>query len=231
MLSILFEDDYYIAIHKPNGLLVHRTSIAEEKTEFALQLLRNQIKKRVYPIHRLDRPTSGVLLFAKEKSVLRTTMDLFQQKAVQKEYLAVARGFTPDHQTIDHPIKKDNTKLHAEPKPAITHYTTTDQIELPIPVGRYQTARYSLVVVKPETGRMHQIRRHFKHISHHILGDKTYGDWRHNKMIVEQFGWTTMFLHAAKLQFTHPLTNKEVTIDAPVDTTWQSMLKSFKWKL
>jgi len=231
LLTILFENEHYCAIHKPNGLLVHRTSIAEERTEFALQLLRKQIKQRVYPIHRLDRPTSGVLLFAKQKAALQETMPLFQQRAVHKEYLAVVRGFTPDKETIDHAIKKDKTKLNAEPKQAITHYTTLDKVEIPIPVGRYQTARYSLVRVEPETGRMHQIRRHFKHISHHILGDKTYGDWRHNKMVDEQFEWKTMFLHAAKLSFNDPYSNKKISIVAPVDEVWQSMLKEFNWKL
>ncbi len=229
MLKILFEDEYYIAIHKPNGLLVHRTSIAEERTEFALQLLRNQINKRVYPVHRLDRPTSGILLFTTQKTVLQETMQLFQQKEVQKEYLAVVRGYTPDQQTIDHPIKKDITKLNAEPKPAITDYSRLAQIELPIPVGRYQTARYSLVKVKPETGRMHQIRRHFKHISHHILADKTYGDWRHNKMVLEEYGWKSMFLHASKLQFEHPHTGKQLVIEAPITEEWQAMLDTFNW--
>lgn len=231
MLKILFQDDYYVAIHKPNGLLVHRTSIAEEQTEFALQLLRKQIKKRVYPIHRLDRPTSGVLLFTTQKSALKETMSLFQQKTIQKEYLAVVRGYTPPKETIDHPIKKDVTKLNAEPKPAVTHYITLAQIELPIPVGRYQTARYSLVKIKPETGRMHQIRRHFKHINHHILRDKTYGDWRHNKMILDQYGWHPMFLHASRLQFQHPFTEKEIIITAPLNDIWQSMLNTFNWSI
>lgn len=229
MLKILFEDDYYVAIHKPNGLLVHRTSIAEEQTEFALQILRKQIRKRVYPVHRLDRPTSGVLLFTTQKSALKDTMDQFQQKTVQKEYLAVVRGYTPPKQTIDHPIKKDSTKLHAEPKAAVTHYTTLAQIELPIPVGRYQTARYSLVKINPETGRMHQIRRHFKHINHHILRDKRYGDWRHNKMVLDRYGWHPMFLHASKLQFRHPYTEKQVIITAPITETWESMIKVFNW--
>lgn len=210
---------------------MHRTAIAEEQSEFALQILRDQINQRVYPIHRLDRPTSGVLLFAKQKSVLKDTMALFQQKTVKKEYLAVVRGFTPPQQTIDHPIKKDITKQNADPKPAITNYTTLDTIELLIPVGRYQTARYSLVKITPETGRMHQIRRHFKHINHHVLRDKTYGDWRHNKMILDQFGWKTMFLHASKLSFNHPITGTEINVVAPINEVWQSMLKTFNWKL
>ncbi len=230
MLEILYQDEFFIAINKPGGLLVHRTRIAEERNEFAVQKLRDQIKQRVYPVHRLDRPTSGVLLFAKNKESLKAVSKLFYNKEVKKEYLAIVRGYTDESGVIDHPIKKDNAIVLSEPIPAITNYKRLNTIELPIPVGRYQTARYSLVSVEPVTGRMHQIRRHFKHINHHILGDKRYGDWRHNKMILERYETIGMFLVAKKLKFVHPHTCDEVTVEAPITSAMAKLFDKFEWE-
>ncbi|HEY4651478.1 MAG TPA: pseudouridine synthase, partial [Pontibacter sp.] len=171
MLDIIFEDAYYVAINKPHGLLVHRTRIAEEKKEFALQLLRDQLGQKVYPVHRLDRGTAGVLLFAKSAEAAAPLVQLFGERETGKTYYAIVRGYTPEADTINNPIRPDKDHQHKAPQEAITHYTRLATIELPIPVGRYNTARYSLVQVRPETGRMHQIRKHFAHIRHYIAGD------------------------------------------------------------
>ncbi|RAU83196.1 pseudouridine synthase [Pontibacter arcticus] len=229
MLDILFEDQHYVAIHKPNGLLVHRTRIAEEKKAFALQLLRDQLGQRVYPVHRLDRGTSGILLFAKDPEALALLSTQFESKQVHKVYLAIVRGYTPASGIIDSPIRPDKDHAHKEAQEALTKYKQLAIIELPIPVGRYQTARYSLVEVYPETGRMHQIRKHFAHIRHYIIGDKKHGDWRHNKMFLEELDSPTMLLHSAELGFEHPYTLQPVKIKAAIPDQMKAVCERFNW--
>ncbi|NEM98767.1 pseudouridine synthase [Pontibacter burrus] len=228
-LDIIYEDEYYVAINKPHGLLVHRTRIAEEKKEFALQMLRDQLNQKVYPVHRLDRGTSGVLLFAKSPEAAAPLVQQFEERETGKVYYAIVRGYTPDAATIDNPIRPDKDHQHKLPQDAVTHYARLATIELPIPVGRYATARYSLVQVKPETGRMHQIRKHFAHIRHYIVGDKKHGDWRHNKMFLEELNCPHMLLHGAELQFKHPYTGQEVLVKAPLSPTITRMCARFNW--
>lgn len=228
-LDIIYEDEHYVAINKPHGLLVHRTRIAEEKKEFALQMLRDQLKQKVYPLHRLDRGTSGVLLFAKSPEAATPLVQQFEERETGKVYYAIVRGYTPEAATIDNPIRPDKDHQHKLPQDAVTHYTRLATIELPIPVGRYATARYSLVQVKPETGRMHQIRKHFAHIRHYIIGDKKHGDWRHNKMFLEELNCPHMLLHAAELRFMHPYTGKDVLVKAPLSPTITRMCSQFSW--
>ena len=230
MLELIYEDDYYVAINKPNGLLVHRTRIAEEKKEFALQMLRDQLGYRLYPIHRLDRGTSGVLLFAKSPEGAAPLVKAFEEKQVDKTYFAIVRGYTPEGQTIDNPIKPDKDHKNKAPQDAVTHYTRLAIIELPIPVGRYASARYSLVSIKPETGRMHQIRKHFAHIRHYIVGDKRHGDWRHNKMFLEELQSPYMLLHSANLYFTHPFTGEQVSIKAQMPDNMLRLCSRFGWE-
>ncbi|HEY4650102.1 MAG TPA: pseudouridine synthase, partial [Pontibacter sp.] len=119
---------------------------------------------------------------------------------------------------------------HKAPQEAITHYTRLATIELPIPVGRYSTARYSLVQVRPETGRMHQIRKHFAHIRHYIAGDKKHGDWRHNKMFLEELDSPYMLLHASDLCFTHPFTSEQVHLTAPLSPNMARLCRQFNWE-
>ncbi|MEJ8756518.1 pseudouridine synthase [Pontibacter sp. H259] len=229
MLDIIFEDAHYVAINKPHGLLVHRTRIAEEKKEFALQMLRDQIGQKVYAVHRLDRGTSGILLFAKSPEAAAPLVKQFEERKTNKVYYAIVRGYTPEAATIDNPIRPDKDHQHKEAQEAITHYTRLATIELPIPVGRYQTARYSLVKVTPETGRMHQIRKHFAHIRYYIVGDKKHGDWRHNKMFLEELSSTNMNLHAAELYFTHPYTSQQIALKAPLSPSMAALCKRFNW--
>lgn len=229
MLDIIFEDEQYVAINKPNGLLVHRTRIAEEKKEFALQMLRDQLGYRLYPVHRLDRGTSGVLLFSKTAEAAVPLTQAFEERQVEKSYYAIVRGYTQEAETIDNPIRPDKDHQHKAAQDAVTHYTRLATIELPIPVGRYATSRYSLVKVKPETGRMHQIRKHFAHIRHYIIGDKRHGDWRHNKMFLEELNSKALLLHAASLEFSHPKTGEAILLKAGMPENMQRLCLQFGW--
>jgi tRNA pseudouridine65 synthase len=229
MLEIIYDDAHYVAINKPNGLLVHRTRIAEEKKEFALQLLRDQLGYRLYPLHRLDRATSGVLLFAKTPEAAGPLVQAFTERQPDKTYFAIVRGYAPEEGTIDSPIRPDKDHLHKAAQEALTHFTRLATVELPIAVGRYPTARYSLVRIKPETGRMHQIRKHFAHLRHYIIGDTRHGDWRHNRMFGERLSSPFLLLHAAALAFEHPFTRAPVEIKAQMPAPMRRLCQSFSW--
>src|SRR5690606_21261137 len=153
MLEILYQDDDLIAINKPHGLLVHRSSIASDANEFALQLLKNQIGKHVSPVHRLDRKTSGVLLYALNKDVEKLMHIKFMNGEISKKYLAVLRGYAPDHMEIDYPLAKEDGTMQE----AFTEFATLNRCELNVPLGKHSTSRYSLVEAQPTTGRMHQL--------------------------------------------------------------------------
>ncbi|AMM51919.1 pseudouridylate synthase [Rufibacter sp. DG15C] len=229
MLEIIYEDAQYVAINKPNGLLVHRTRIAEEKKEFALQLLRDQLGYRLHAVHRLDRGTSGVLLFAKSPEATAPLVKAFTERQPDKTYFAIVRGYAPEEGTIDSPIRPDKDHQHKEAQDAVTHFKCLATVELPIAVGPYQTARYSLVKIKPETGRMHQIRKHFAHARHYIVGDKKHGDWRHNRMFLEELNSPTLLLHAASLKFEHPVTGETITIKASLPDNFRRLCQEFNW--
>ena len=229
VLEIIYEDAWYVAINKPNGLLVHRTRIAEEKKEFALQILRDQLGYRLHAVHRLDRGTSGVLLFAKTPEATAPLVKAFGERQPDKTYFAIVRGYAPEAGVIDSPIRPDKDHQHKEAQEAITHFARLATVELPIPVGRYQTARYSLVKIKPETGRMHQIRKHFAHLRHYIIGDKKHGDWRHNRMFLDYLNSPFLLLHAASLSFEHPFTNEIITIKAQMPDNMLRLCQQFSW--
>ena len=225
--SILFEDESLIAINKPTGILVHRTRISED-TEFVLQRLRRQIDQRIYPIHRLDRATSGVLIFGKNKEGASQLSEQFRAKKVEKQYLGIVRGYVEEQETIDYPLAKEKWLPKKE---AISHYRKLNQTEIQEPIGRYQTARYSLVEVQIETGRRHQIRRHFSHLRHPIIGDKKHGDVKHNSYWRDNFGISRMLLHAQHMQFNHPKTGTNHLIYAPIDEAFQKALNQLDFKL
>lgn len=220
MLEILFEDEDFVAINKPHGLLVHKSSIAADTSEFALQLLRDQIGKKVYPAHRLDRKTAGVLLFSLNKEMDSAIQTAFSQNLVKKEYLAVLRGHTDPEGTIDYPLKKENGTIQE----ALTNYQTLATTEIDLPFGKFPTSRYSLVLGKPETGRMHQLRRHFAHIFHPIIGDRPHGCNKQNKLWKDTFQHDTMLLHAKSLAFTHPKTQENIFIQAQIQPEFERAL-------
>ena len=225
MLDILFRDDYLIAINKPHGLLVHRSSIAADVEEFALQILRDQIGMKVNPVHRIDRKTAGVLLFAFSKDVEITMQQQFMENKVSKKYLAIVRGHTPDTEEIDYPLRKENGTL----QDAFTAYTTLKRAELPVPFGNHATSRYSLVEVVPQTGRMHQIRKHMSHVFHPIIGDRTHGCNKQNKLFTEKWEMNTMLLHASYLNFIHPVTGQNIVIEAPLQDEFKRVMQLMGW--
>jgi len=217
---ILLEDDNFIAIHKPPGILVHRTKISED-TQFVLQLLRKQIGQRIYPIHRLDRGTSGVLLFGKHQKAASLMGSIFINKEIKKQYIAIIRGYVESSGTINYALAKD---IGLPKKEAITHYERIQQTELQVAISRYPSSRYSLVNVTLETGRRHQIRRHFSHLRHPVIGDKRHGDVKHNSYWRDNFGISRMLLHAQSLHFIHPISKKPILIIAPIDASFQAAL-------
>ena len=236
-LPVVYRDDWLVAIHKPAGLLVHRSAIDRHETRFAIQMLRDQLGQRVWPVHRLDKPTSGVLLFALDPHSARLMSDRFAERETQKSYLAVVRGHTRETETIDYPLREELDKLSDanadQDKPAqtaVTEYRRLGTMELPHAVGRYATARYSLLRVSPLTGRKHQIRRHMKHIFHPIVGDTTHGDGKHNAFFREQLDCHRLLLAAHELSFRHPVSGESVCIRAEPDAGFRRIMDRFDYQ-
>ncbi len=219
-LLILYEDPHLVAIHKPNGLLVHRTKLATDATEFALQLLRDQLGIKVYPTHRLDRKTSGILLFAKDEDSNREMQKLFMEQKVEKEYLAIVRGWIDDKLTLDYPLYNEAGKK----QDAITTILPIEQVEIDLPFGKFSTSRYTCTKVKPETGRIHQIRKHFAHLRHPIVGDRPHGCNKQNKLFKEHFFMTKLMLHASSLSFVHPISLEQVVINSQYCDEFERMI-------
>ena len=199
---------------------MHRTKIALDADEFALQILRDQIGQKVFPTHRLDRKTSGVLLFAKDEETNRLMQTQFMDQKVLKTYKAIVRGWTEDEGTIDYVLTNDSGKT----QDAITHYKTLNKSEIDLPNGKFSTARFSLVELKPETGRMHQLRKHLAHIFHPIIGDRPHGCNKQNKLFKEHFSMMEMLLHAENLEFKHPKSGEEVAIKSEIQGEFKRML-------
>ncbi len=232
VLEILYQDAYLIAVNKPSGMLVHRSWLDKGETLFVMQTLRNQINQHVYPLHRLDRPTSGVLVFALSSEIASVMMPLFAGRDIHKTYHALVRGWIQTGALLDYPLKEERDKIadkfaSGEPifQEAITEYEPLAHAKLPIPMGRYLECRYTLVEMKPHTGRKHQLRRHMHHLSHHIIGDVNHGDGRHNRLFRETFDCHQLLLHASRLTFNHPVSQKPVEIKARLDPVWLRVLK------
>ena len=214
MLEILYQDEYLVAINKPSGLLVHKSFYARDAKVYAIQELRNQIGgQHVHPIHRLDRKTSGVLLFALDKETLKVMNDRFATREVEKKYLAILRGWSPEEMTIDYDLTNDD----GVKQNAITYFKRLQTAEIDLEYNNHPTSRYCLVEAMPETGRMHQLRKHFRHIFHPILGSRPHGCNKQNKLWLETYGLKGMMLHAHRLTFNHPITNERISLDAKVN--------------
>lgn len=223
-VEILAENDILIAINKPCGLLTVPTALASDK-QTCMSVLRNQIKARVYPVHRLDRATSGVLLFARTSDSARILAELFANRSITKTYIAVVRGHLFEDGKIDHPIAEEK---HSQPVQAITLFTPVARLELPIPVGHYPTARYTLLSLTPLTGRNHQIRRHLAHLRHPIIGDTIYGDGRHTTMFRQQLGIHRLMLHASSLWLPALEEHPEMTITAPIPEEFTMLFPDYR---
>ena len=222
-LEVLYQDERLVAINKPHGLLVHKSPIAADASEFAVQILRDQLGLKVYPVHRLDRKTSGVLLFALDAEMNSMMQRAFMDRKVDKTYLALVRGYTLDAGSIDYPLLDEKGRSFE----SLTQYQTKERYEIPVASGKHASSRYSLVEVKPETGRMHQIRKHFAHIFHPIIGDRPHGCNKQNKLFLEKWNMNSMLLHAYELKFVHPQTNENVHITAEISEDFQKTLKLF----
>ncbi|HZV80887.1 MAG TPA: pseudouridine synthase [Geobacteraceae bacterium] len=235
-LTLLHRDENIAIFNKPAGLLVHRSWIDRLETRFALQMARDQLGCKVYPVHRLDKPTSGVLLFALSPGDASRLTSSFPEGEVGKRYLAVVRGIVPESGTIDHPLleeqdRRDPYRQEGKgPQEAVTTYRRLGEVELPFSVGRYPTSRYSLVEAQPLTGRRHQIRRHLKHIFHPLVGDVNYGEGRHNRFFRDEMATSRLLLHAAELTFPHPESGTRVTVTAPLDRAFSALLGRLEWE-
>lgn len=225
-LELIYEDEYLVAVNKPPDLLVHATRLFPGERYACLQMLRDQLGHRVFTVHRLDRKTSGVLLFCKESGFQAEVDGLFREKRVTKTYAAVVRGWIEEPFTSERPLRKPDTEVIQD---AVSHFTPMEKAELPEAVGRYDTARLCLVGVKPETGRTHQIRRHLKHAAHPILGDTVHGDGRYNTFARGSLACGRMCLHAVSLSFVHPFLGEPVEIKAPMEAQMASMCRRLGW--
>ena len=222
ILEIIYQDNTLVAINKPHGLLVHRTKLANDVDEFAMQILRDQLGMRVYPCHRIDRKTSGVLLFTKDNNSNKIIQQMFSDGLISKRYLAIVRGYTSESGIIDYPLKSEVGKIQE----SVTNYRTIAQTEIDIPLGKQSTSRYSLVELQPQSGRMHQIRKHLAHIHHPIIGDRPHGCNKQNKLFKEKWNMTCMMLHAKSLEFRHPISEDRIQIQANIS---KEFLRTFSF--
>lgn len=236
-IEVLYQDGYIVAINKPSGLLVHRSEIDKRETLFAIQLTRDTIGKRVYPVHRLDRPTSGVLLFALSSEVCKTLCESFINGQVEKTYQAVVRGYAPEQLTIDYPLKeildKFADKDADKDKPAqdaVSELKLLATSELPFASGRYDKTRYSLVELTPKTGRKHQLRRHMAHIRHPIIGDTNHGDGKQNKSARDNLNLFRLALTARSLSFPHPVTKERIKVETGLDEDISEVYRACGWQ-
>jgi tRNA pseudouridine65 synthase len=225
-LPVLYLDDALVAIDKPPGLLVHPTALDAHEARNALHLLREQLGLPLWTVHRLDKATSGVLLFARDAATARAVGAAFEGGAVRKHYLALVRGWPPAHGAIDQPLARDPERPSTgQPRlPARTHYRRLACHEWPFPDGRHASSRYALMAVQPLSGRRHQIRRHFKHIAHPLVGDSTHGKGAHNRAVAAWLGVQRLWLHAQRLELPALSGRAPVALEAPPGAEWQALL-------
>jgi len=232
-LPVLWHDEYLVAVHKPAGLLVHRTPIDPHETRFAVQIVRDQVGRPVFPVHRLDKGTSGVLLFGLDREVTRAVSASFAASTVRKRYLAIVRGWPDDRGEIDSPldpVSDDRAPVgSAVARPALTRYRRLATVELPHRVDRYPTSRYAMLELEPVTGRRHQLRRHLARISHPIVGDSTYGKGAHNRLFTTLFGSKRLMLVCTSLTLDHPVTHCAITIAAPPADDFAYVAQALGW--
>ncbi len=236
MLEIIYQDEYFVAVNKPAGMLVHRSWLDKHETQFVMQTLRDQIGQHVFPLHRLDRPTSGVLIFALSSEVASQVMPMFANHEMEKTYHAIVRGWIEEQGRLDYALKVELDKIadkHAsqdkEAQEATTDYKPLAKVEIPYSTGKFPTTRYCLMEMQPLTGRKHQLRRHMAHLRHPIVGDTTHGDGKHNKLFRDVFDSHRLLLHSSSLKFVHPFTQQEIVIKAGVDQIWQRLCAEFGW--
>ncbi len=224
-LDVLYRDEFLAVVDKPAGLMVHDSRLARGETDFAADRLREQFGKPIFLVHRLDRATSGCLLLAFDRDTASVLGKTLMSREVAKDYLAVCRGWPAETVfTVDHPL--DGGPGKPVKKPALTRFARLATTELDEPSAGFPTSRYALLRARPETGRFRQIRRHLKHLSHHLIGDTSHGDGRHNRAF-RMRGIHRMLLHAQSLAFAHPLDGRRIVVEAPVDAQFARALALF----
>jgi tRNA pseudouridine65 synthase len=223
-VAVLHEDTWLAVVDKPAGLMVHDSRLARGEHDFLADRLREQFGKPVFLVHRLDRATSGCLLLAFDRETASALGKTLMSREVDKDYVAVCRGWPEQRFSIDHPL--DGGPGKPVKKPALTHFERLATTELALPSAGFATSRYALLRVSPQTGRFRQIRRHLKHASHHLIGDTSHGDGRHNRHF-RMLGIHRMLLHAQRLAFAHPATGERLTVEAPPDPAFGKALALF----
>ena len=227
-LPLLHADDAIVAVDKPAGLLVHRSSLDAHETRSAAELLRAQLGVPVWLLHRLDKATSGVLAFALDAQVAAAVGRAFESGAVRKRYLALVRGWPDEQGEIDYPLARDPELPSAgQPRlPAVTRWRRLACFEWPFPDGRHATSRYALVEVEPLSGRRHQIRRHFKHLAHPLVGDTTHGKGAHNRAVAAWLGTSRLWLHAIRLELPAVDGRPPLVIESAPGAEWRTLLRA-----
>jgi tRNA pseudouridine65 synthase len=233
VLEVLYRDDDVVAVHKPPGLMVHRSDLDRHETRFAVQLLRAQLGRNVFPAHRLDRGTSGVLLFAFDSRTAARLGQAFESRAVEKRYLALVRGWPEPEGSIDYPLRRleDGKDVGGAPRQeARTDYRRLACAEVPIPSRDHGTTRVALVELRPHTGRQHQVRRHLKHLSHPVMGDATYGKGPLNRAFAGLFGSSRLLLACVELDLAHPADGRPLRLHAPLEPGFAGVCAKLGWE-
>jgi tRNA pseudouridine65 synthase len=213
-IEVLYADAGLAVVNKPAGLMAHASAMARGEDDFLDERLRAQFGGAVHLVHRLDRATSGCLLVALDRDMASALGKVFMSREVEKDYLAVCRGWPEERFLLDYAL--DGGPGKPEKKPAITEFERLATAELDTPDARHPTSRYALLRAAPQTGRYRQIRRHLKHLSHHLIGDSSHGDGRHNRAFRLR-GVHRMLLHSWRLAFAHPASGARVDVRAPLD--------------
>ena len=224
-LDVLYADDYLAVVNNPAGLMVHDSALARGESDFAADRLRLQFDKPIFLVHRLDRATSGCLLLAFDRDTASALGKVLMSREVEKDYWAICRGWPEvDDFPIDHNL--DGGPGKPLKKPAVTHFQVLARTECDWPSVGFDTSRYALLNAQPQTGRFRQIRRHLKHVFHHLIGDTSHGDGRHNRSF-RMIGVHRMLLHARRLAFVHPRSGARIEVTAPVDVQFGKALALF----
>jgi tRNA pseudouridine65 synthase len=236
--TILYRDAHLVAVDKPPGALVHRTRIDAHADRLLVQEVRDAVGRRVWPVHRLDKGTSGVLLLALDLNSARALAEAFATGGVTKHYLALVRGWPPPAGRIEHALapRDDDAEgmsedeRRAAAQPALTDFVRLATAKFPVCIDRYPETRYALLDVRPRTGRRHQIRRHLKHIAHPVLGDATFGKGVHNRFVAGITGTARLWLHAHSLTLPHPRDGSALTLEAPPAQEWRVLPSWPEWR-
>ena len=226
-LPILHQDDHLVAVDKLEGIAVHRSDLVGSDSDYVIDRLRAQIGGKLHAVHRLDRATSGVLLFARSSEMAAALGQQMMERSIEKTYLAIVRGWPDESGAVDHPLT--GSTLRGEAKPAVTRWRRLATAEVDIPLGKYPQQRYALLQVELDTGRYRQIRRHFHHVSHHVVGDTSHGRGDHNRLWRQYFSVHRLMLHAWQLRVRHPVSGDLLQLDAPVDAVWHKAFAAMGW--